>query len=86
MVFNVKPEATLVVENQNTKIDGVLATIFVAHENKFVSIYQVVTPPQFKQQDLTVEKVDFVVGAQMVGNFTVEADRNQRVNLFSYGN
>lgn len=48
MVFNVEPEATLVVENKNFKNDGVLATIFVAHENKFVSIYQVITPPQFK--------------------------------------
>lgn len=46
MVFNVKPENTLVVENKNSNTDNVLANILIAHENKFISVYQIVTPPQ----------------------------------------
>lgn len=54
MVINVKPENTLVVENKNSKNDNVLANILIAHENKFISVYQVVTPPQVSAVDLTV--------------------------------
>lgn len=54
MVFNVKPENTLVVENKNSNIGNVLANIMIAHENKYISVYQVVTSPRANEFDQTV--------------------------------
>ncbi len=53
--YTLKPDSMMIIENNNTKKDGRIASIYVAHENKHVNIFHVTVPQQYKHMDFTVQ-------------------------------